>query len=365
VFSHQEAETLISHPEIPFDRRMVYALGLLAGLRTGEAAALRWRHYYPDNEPLGELVVAFAYSTRKACEKRTKTEVVKHVPVHPTLAAMLAEWKLGGWAEMMERPPEPDDLIVPLPPETVARQRNPGSEPFRGYRYSGHYWDRVDLPMLGWRHRRHYDTRATFITLAVADGADPHLIETRVTHTKKSHSAFAGYHRAILNRGPEWARICAEVVKLKISRRPQERGAVLLLPLAAAAAGGGAGGGLAGGAGGAAAGGAAAGRGAAGGGAAGPVGAGGDAAGADDAGAGAIVELTDAAGRAGGAIVELTGAARAGLRNSGRYSAAKVQGSHAKIIAKAHDHGASRRRATAELPRRPLPPQRLPAPRHR
>ena len=116
VFSHEEAETLISHPEIPFDRRMVYALGLLAGLRTGETAALRWRHYYPDNEPLGELVVAFAYSTRKACEKRTKTDVVKHVPVHPTLAAMLAEWKLGGWAEMMERPPEPDDLIVPLPP---------------------------------------------------------------------------------------------------------------------------------------------------------------------------------------------------------------------------------------------------------
>jgi len=29
-------------------------------------------------------------------EKTTKTDAVKHVPVHPTLAAMFAEWKLGG-----------------------------------------------------------------------------------------------------------------------------------------------------------------------------------------------------------------------------------------------------------------------------
>jgi hypothetical protein len=36
-----------------------------------------------------------SYSTRVG-EKTTKTDAVKHVPVHPTLAAMLAEWKLGG-----------------------------------------------------------------------------------------------------------------------------------------------------------------------------------------------------------------------------------------------------------------------------
>jgi hypothetical protein len=71
----------------------------------------------------------------------------------------------------------------------------------------------------------------------VAAGADPHLIETRVTHTKKSRSAFAGYHGATLNRGPEWARICAEVTKLKISRRPQGHREVIALPVAAGAEG--------------------------------------------------------------------------------------------------------------------------------
>jgi hypothetical protein len=51
--------------------------------------------------------------------------------------------------------------------------------------------------------------RATFITLAIDDGADPDVLETRVTHTRKSRSAFDGY-----NRGLHWERTCAEVLKL-------------------------------------------------------------------------------------------------------------------------------------------------------
>jgi hypothetical protein len=74
----------------------------------------------------------------------------------------------------------------------------------------------IDLPALGWRHRRHYDMRSTFITLAIEDGADPEILEARVTHTKKSRSAFDGYHRP--DRGAVWERVCAEVAKLRISR---------------------------------------------------------------------------------------------------------------------------------------------------
>jgi len=37
--------------------------------------------------------------------------------------------------------------------------------------------------------------RATFITLAIEeDGADPEILETRVTHTRKSRSASDGYN---------------------------------------------------------------------------------------------------------------------------------------------------------------------------
>ena len=234
MFSRDEVQTLISTHKIPWDRRVAYAIELLAGTRPGEAAALRWRHYDTDKRPLGELLVARAYSATFRGEKGTKTDAVKHVPVHPTLAAILAEWKLGGWAEMMGRPPQPDDLIVPLPPaDAHARTRkNRSAEPFRDDSYARRRWLEEDLPALGWRHRRHYDTRATFITLALEDGASREVIETRVTHTKRSRSAFDMY-----NRGLQWAATCAEVAKLRIARVTDPSDNVIELRAAASAQG--------------------------------------------------------------------------------------------------------------------------------
>jgi hypothetical protein len=43
-------------------------------------------------------------------------------------------------------------------------------------RHPGKCWSKYDLAALGWRHRRHYDMRATFITLAIDDGADPDVL---------------------------------------------------------------------------------------------------------------------------------------------------------------------------------------------
>lgn len=127
---------------------------------------------------------------------------------------MLAEWRAHGWAALVGREPEDDDLIVPLPPATVARRTNRSGPPYRGYDYSGRRWREVDLPALGWRERSIYDTRATFITLLVEDGAEPDVIRDRVTHTKAKRTAFDGY-----NRGPQWETTCVEVAKLKIERR--------------------------------------------------------------------------------------------------------------------------------------------------
>ena len=62
VCANAKIETLISHPVIPKDRRIVYGLESLAGVRPGEASALRWRHYDATVEPLGKLTVAHAYN---------------------------------------------------------------------------------------------------------------------------------------------------------------------------------------------------------------------------------------------------------------------------------------------------------------
>jgi integrase len=213
VFTRDEARTLIGDERIPPDRQMVYAFGLLAGMRPGESSALRWRHYDPTTEPLGKLTVALAYNTRKGRAKTTKTEAVRVVPVHPVLAAMLAEWKLGGWAAMMGRNPEPDDLILPLPPAAAARRRTREGDAFRGHDYSGKRWREDDMPALGWRYREPYATKSTFITLAIEDGARPEIIRDRITHSKARRDAFSGY-----DRGPHWIETCAELCKLKISR---------------------------------------------------------------------------------------------------------------------------------------------------
>jgi integrase len=209
LFTRQEAAAMVSDPRIPLDRRVVYAFGLLAGLRPGEAAALRWRSYEPTAPVLGRLTAAKAYSTTNSREKGTKTNAVKTVPVHPMLAALLAEWR-SGWRDMFGREPEPDDLIVPLPPNVKRTTRT--GERFRGWDYTGRRWREIDLPMLGWRARGVYDTRATFITLAIDDGADRDILRERVTHAKPRRDAFDGY-----DRGERWEQTCREVAKLNLA----------------------------------------------------------------------------------------------------------------------------------------------------
>jgi integrase len=197
VFTRSELEQLLSDDRLPHDRRVMYAVLGLAGLRFGEAAALRWRHYDPTLEPLGRLLVAASYNTDQKKEKATKTERPRLVPVHPVLAKVLAEWKLGGWHEMMGRAATADDLIIPS-----RRGRN---------RSHGHGLKRFheDLDRIGLRRRRQHDLRRTFISLARTDGARKDVLE-RVTH---------GSRGDIVDLYTElpWALLCEEVAKLKVA----------------------------------------------------------------------------------------------------------------------------------------------------
>ncbi len=211
VFTRAEAVVLISDARIPPDRRIVYGSGILAGMRPGECSALRWRHYDPVEAPLGVLHVSLAYSSSNDVVRGTKTKAVRHVPVHPTFAAMLLEWREVGWPAMMGRPPTPDDLIVPLPPVAAGRRKSRTGDAHRSKDYNGKRWRETDWPMLGWRYRGPYATKSTFISLALADGARQEVIEQRVTHTSANkRSAFSGYVRG----SPQWLETCGEVAKL-------------------------------------------------------------------------------------------------------------------------------------------------------
>ncbi len=158
------------------------------------------------------IYVAFSYG-----RAYPKGERCRPVPVHPTLAAILAEWKLHGWPEMMGRQPTADDLVLPLPPGSA----NPGE--MRPRQYSGDRFEQ-DLAMLGFRHRRGHDLRRTFISLARSDGARADILR-RVTH-KPPPEVFEGYTTF------EWEVVCREVVKLRVHRRGS--GEVVQLPVAQA-----------------------------------------------------------------------------------------------------------------------------------
>jgi len=199
TYSLAEVERLISDSAIPPERRVMYAIKAIAGLRHGEAAGLRWRHYDPDLEPLARLLVATSYDTG-----RTKTDVTRRVPAHPTLAKILAAWKLSHWERVYGRAPGTDDLIVP------ARTMGPIAASDAGRMFKD------DLRTLGlrtsageFRDRGGHDLRAWFITSCQEQGAHRDLLRV-VTHTAKG-DIVSGYTRAT------WAALCAEVGKLRVS----------------------------------------------------------------------------------------------------------------------------------------------------
>ena len=188
IYTRDEVERLISDSRIPEDRRVLYSLEGLAGLRHSEAAELTWRQYDEKAEPLGAINLG-----------KTKSGVPRRVPVHPTLARMLAEWKLAGWERTYGRQPTPDDFVTPTrnvtaraPAETIKQLHG-------------------DLDVLGLRRRRGHDLRRTFITLAQVDGARRDLLES-VTHGPRGDivSVYTSF---------PWPALSEEVGKLRISLR--------------------------------------------------------------------------------------------------------------------------------------------------
>lgn len=192
VFRREEAKQLLGSPLVPISARLLYAFGLLAGLREGEIAALRWCDIEA-REPLAALRVHSSFSRANGVVKGTKTEQPRMVPVHPVLAQLLAEWR-------KLRSDTPEALVLtnqlggPLTDHTVGR------------------WLQRDLGRLGLRARRFHDTRRTFISLALSDGARKEVLRW-VTHTGAG-DVFDLYVTL------PWPALCEAVSCLQLGPRP-------------------------------------------------------------------------------------------------------------------------------------------------
>jgi len=196
VFTRAEVEQLISDPHIPEDRRVLYALLFLTGMRFGELSDRKWSDLDLSTERLPRLTVATSFHSQKKLSKSTKTDVVREVPVHPVLATILAEWKGGGWERMLGRAPTDADWILP---SRHGEQRR-----------SNHALRRFheDCERLGLRERRIHDTRRTFISLAMAGGASKDLLRW-VTHAPPADQ-FSQYMT------PPWSALCLAVLCFSI-----------------------------------------------------------------------------------------------------------------------------------------------------
>ncbi len=209
IFSRGEAEQLFSAVELAADHRALWAIAFLSGLRLGEISALRWRDYDAEAEPLGCLNITSSYTRINGEEKSTKTETPRMVPVHPTLAAVLSDWKLAGWGALVGRRPGDSDLILPNRAGRHLTDNN-----VTAARAS-------DFAALQLRHRRFHDARRTFISLAQVDGALPHVLKL-ITHGAPSEVMD-------LYTTLPWTTLCAAVATLKLKRRG---GAIGSLPTA-------------------------------------------------------------------------------------------------------------------------------------
>jgi integrase len=112
IYSREQVALLFSSPKIPLDRRVFYALAALTGMRHGEAAGRRWRHFDPDAKPLACLEVGTQYDDQPL-KTSTEKSRPRRVPVHPRLGELLDDWKREGFPLYFHRSPEPNDFIVP------------------------------------------------------------------------------------------------------------------------------------------------------------------------------------------------------------------------------------------------------------
>jgi integrase len=198
VYDRDEVVALLSDERLSMARRVFYALLFLTGMRIGEAIGRRWRDYDAGARPLGRLFVATQYAG-----EAVKTRKPRAIPVHETLANVLASWRTSGWPRVYGRAPTRDDYIVP---RQVPDAR--GAVRHQSYRRSYNNL-RADLAKIGLRPRRVHDTRRTFVSLARMDGASELL--QWVTHTPSKS------RMQDLYTSPTWASLCEQVAKLNLT----------------------------------------------------------------------------------------------------------------------------------------------------
>jgi integrase len=158
-FTWAELERLISDPRVDRFRRCQWAVLALTGARVGEVLSLRVRHCDLQRQPLGRLLVAGRWDSKRRQVEPPRGGLPREVPVHRGLALMLFEHLRQALPARLGRVADPDDLLFP-----ASR-----GDPQQAGTTLAHL--RKDLETIGLRKGNLHTLRRTFFALGRQDGA--------------------------------------------------------------------------------------------------------------------------------------------------------------------------------------------------
>ena len=137
----------------------------LTGCRTGEAIALKWKHV---DRQLTNITFCESYSSHFGIRKDTKNHQSRQFPINAQLRSLLTSIKPGN--------PDPEALVFPSPTGQEINGRNFLNRTWKGYiNRHGNQIDGIVTQLVKEgkveRYRCQYNTRHTFITMALEAGA--------------------------------------------------------------------------------------------------------------------------------------------------------------------------------------------------
>lgn len=202
AWTRAELATLITDARIPEVHRIANAIASFTAARVGEVAGMRWRDLDVDAPGLWRWSLRTQYDGLPLKSERATGEHPRDVPIHPTLAALLAAWKLEGWSRHVGRHPKPSDFVTPRDDGRCHSDDSLGAKPTHRHAST------VGIDSTG---RDFHSFRRAMITHARADGAREEYLE-RVTHNAKGtmldRYTYAG-----------WGELCAAVSCLRLELR--------------------------------------------------------------------------------------------------------------------------------------------------
>lgn len=182
IYQPAECRALMANKNTDPRARLMWALGLCAGLRQGEIVGRQWKDFRAA-AGLQAMHVRTQYDGQPL-----KTDRPRVVPVHPVLEQALMGWA-DIWAMLMGRAPRPEDFVIPDPKTERGLTKNQSYKMLRASaETAGVPWHGV------------HSTRHTFITLARRGGANITDLE-KVTHNARG-GIVDGYTRQ------DWEPLC-------------------------------------------------------------------------------------------------------------------------------------------------------------